>query len=107
MRTLKGKRVPSVYSHLWKASYAIHLGIPCTRQERVVHDQPCRQAFRDSSEKRCDSPSEMAYNPADCGVRSRRKVSAPRTILAKLLQAGSLSWYFFRNASKAAQLALV
>lgn len=32
--------------------------------------------------KFCDSPNEIAYSPADCGVRPSREVSAPLTMVA-------------------------
>src|SRR6185369_815991 len=40
---------------------------------------------------RRDSPREIASSPADCGARSRRSVSAPRTIRASADNAGPCS----------------
>ena len=45
-------------------------------------------------------PSEIANSPDDCGVRSSRDVSAPRTISASLSRPGASSLYSAMKASK-------
>ena len=42
----------------------------------------------------------MANRPADCGVRSSREVSAPRTMSASLSSPGAVSLYSAMKASK-------
>lgn len=60
---------------------------------------PCR-SISWSSGNVLDSSSDKAYSPGDCGDKSNRDVSAPRTMIANCCRAGSSSAYLARNASK-------
>ena len=72
----------------------------CTRRT-ARRTSPCRaRAFHGRRVKLSDSPCEIASSPGACGARSRRLVSAPRTMVASLSSAGSFRWNLSMNASK-------
>lgn len=64
------------------------LTVPAPGIKRVVHHHAVLEPA-----KFCDRPSDSAYRPADCSVRSSREVSAPRTMTAICCKAVSSSAY--------------
>src|SRR5437667_10321928 len=90
-------RTPSVHLERPVVRFGMAMLAPCI--QCVIHHQAAFEHFMVIGNV-CERPSDSAYNPADCGVKSSREVSAPRTIAARCCSARSVKLYFFKNASK-------